>query len=532
MKKSLIILTMICVCLVSFSLFVNNNVNAVSYYNWIKNSGFEVGANFIEDSSFESGLFNSGINYGNWSKPYNNGVGFGTTYIHSGIYALGIYYNSSSQAWVYYNLTTPILGNNIERFSFWDYQITPSYNGLMRLFYSDGTYDSVTLTFISSWRMENYTNNINDAKYLTAFGLTTADVQTYYIDDFQLIVNGVDSQQTIEFNSTPWFRGGINDSILLELNPYFGYNSNSSVAVASDAWNWGIIQNIEYLDSDTIHFIDMYARSDGNLYGLKVNIVYSDRSYTSKIVNSTYTTTWQHHVFSGFITPNKYIIQIQILGAWQFNGVINIDDVGIWSSLKADMSRFTWTTTPLPQNKTFFSGYLYQNTQYTFYGSVYDENGTLTEEGTYTVSHSTGSLSGNMVNGLLSFSMPKRQSTATFSEEINIIISVGVEQLEIEITIYWVYVYSLPPAQEERANNLIDWIVMFVVIFLPAILLGGALYENNQQPDAMHINPIYGVIAGLVLSIGVGVYTTVLPLWLLVLMIVAVVIIMVGMLKK
>ena len=93
----------------------------------------------------------------------------------------------------------------------------------------------------------------------------------------------------------------------------------------------------------------------------------------------------------------------------------------------------------------------------------------------------------------------------------------------------WLDVTPTPP--QETSNNLVNWIVMFCVIFLPAIIFGASIYENNQQPDAMHIPPIYGVIAGLVMSIGLGVYTSLVPLWILILMIVAIVILVAGMIK-
>jgi hypothetical protein len=72
---------------------------------------------------------------------------------------------------------------------------------------------------------------------------------------------------------------------------------------------------------------------------------------------------------------------------------------------------------------------------------------------------------------------------------------------------------------------------MFCVIFIPAILLAGGIYENNQSEDSIYISPVYGLIAGLVLSVGIGVYTALIPIWMLILMIIAIAIIFVGMVK-
>src|SRR3972149_496460 len=84
---------------------------------------------------------------------------------------------------------------------------------------------------------------------------------------------------------------------------------------------------------------------------------------------------------------------------------------------------------------------------------------------------------------------------------------------------------------EEKTNNLVDWIVMFIVIFMPALLFAGALYEGNKE-GGMNISPVFGIIAGLVLSVGLGVYTSLVPLWMLILMIIAIVLLIVGLVRR
>ena len=84
---------------------------------------------------------------------------------------------------------------------------------------------------------------------------------------------------------------------------------------------------------------------------------------------------------------------------------------------------------------------------------------------------------------------------------------------------------------EEKTNNLVDWIVMFIVIFMPALLFAGALYEGNKE-GGMNISPVFGIIAGLVLSVGLGVYTSLIPLWMLILMIIAVILLIVGLVRR
>jgi hypothetical protein len=328
------------------------------------------------------------------------------------------------------------------------------------------------------------------------------------------IVAGVDSQQVIDFNSTPWYRGGINDSILLELNPYLGYQSNSSVAIASDAWNWGIIQNIDYLDSDTVQFIDLCARSDGNLYGLKINIVYSDRSYTSKIINSTWTTTWQHQIFSNFITPSKYIIQIQIYCSFQHGGIVNIDNVGLWSSIQSDKSRFTWNVSPLPLNKTGFICSVRQHQNYVFTGKLYDINGELTEDGSFQVLYNSGSVTGTITNGVFSFSISERSGATDFVEEFDIQIDLNSEQLSFELTFNWMYSGSgygtggegNIPNTNVPISTFINFVLLLCFIVLPAIGFGFYCGFHN-------VNPLFGFIGALTMLTAVGYLVTLVPLW-------------------
>ena len=152
---------------------------------------------------------------------------------------------------------------------------------------------------------------------------------------------------------------------------------------------------------------------------------------------------------------------------------------------------------------------------------------TRTANGNY--SFSTGSFS----SGTFSVSLTERTNTVaeTIEDEIVIIIELDTETIEVELSAQWRYVASEGQDEEQRAENIINWVAMFMVIFLPALLFAGGIYENNQQPDSMHISPIFGIIAGLCLSIGIGVYTSLVPLWMLILIIISIVVLIVGMVK-
>ena len=53
--------------LITILVLIPNSTFALSYYNWIQNPDFAQYVNIAEDGSFESGSFNSGITYGNFS---------------------------------------------------------------------------------------------------------------------------------------------------------------------------------------------------------------------------------------------------------------------------------------------------------------------------------------------------------------------------------------------------------------------------------------------------------------------------------
>jgi len=70
MQKTKILFPLFLSILLMSSLFFTPSVNAtISYYNHLQNPSFLNESNYIEDSSFESGAFESGLIYGNWSDP-------------------------------------------------------------------------------------------------------------------------------------------------------------------------------------------------------------------------------------------------------------------------------------------------------------------------------------------------------------------------------------------------------------------------------------------------------------------------------
>jgi hypothetical protein len=559
MKKSLIIIF----ALVFVGLMVSTNFisipdsKAVSYYNWIKGSDMETTTNFVEDSSFESGAFNKGVLYGNWS---GTGI-FSPDYALSGVTSMKLGSGFSS-AW--YNLTEPVLGADISSLTFNVY-CAQTYLNNLKIYYSDGTYDAVNYGgTASTWTFKDYSDSINENKYVVALLFTYVNY-LHYIDDVFMGVPDQYSQEQYNIDTYPWratgllgywqsigytdfptllpflnFRmyptGSWVDADMIGHNLVWGRNSNGSGYIGYDESEAQFVQDINYLDSDSVHFIDLWAYAQGTAnIGVKINIIYSDRTFDTKTVNITSTTTWEHLNFGGsWIDNNKYIVQIQIQLANYYPAYVNIDDVGIWSSLPSNSQRFTYTVSPSPIAQSFISFDVYQGQTYTFTGYLWDINGENTENGTVTATHSQGLTTATLSMGVFTFIINPRIGTSDFTEQLGISVNTGEVVEYYELTVNWRYVSGGGGGgggNEEKANNLTDWLVMFMVIFLPALLFAGGLYENNQQPDSMHISPVFGIIAGLCLSVGLGVYTALVPIWMLILMLIAVALLIVGLVR-
>lgn len=533
MKKQTTIILALIICL-SFMFSSINPSKAVSYYNWIQNPSFEGETNLIGNGGFENGQIyvDWEFEHGNWSSY--SGLGqIELTTSHSGVYSVESYYSGTEHN-LCYNFSEPILGSDVIEFTFWAYGSgSGDYN--IKVYYTDTTSDTSGVTDIGTgvWVECDEVSVINANKYLDYIIFDANDVYSVYFDDIYLAVYEPDSQTEKSMTSTPWF-GADNYGFSYIQDGYISRDGTGSYYIGYAGYADSVCQNIEYLDSDTIHYFDLWAYTETPTpdIGIKVNIVYSDRSSASRTVNLTVQDTWTHLNFgSSFISENKYILQIQISLANYFEGYVILDDVGLWSSLPITYHRFTFSLSPSSNTQTSGSFNAYQGIQYTFNGYIWDENLTLSESGTFSVTSDTGISSGSISNGVFSFILSSRSGHNTLTETLTIRLVVSGEVIEIQIIATWEYVAGSEDEEEQqqRANNLVDWIVMFVVVFLPALLLAGGIYENNNQPDSMHISPIFGIITGLVLSIGIGIYTSLIPFWLLIIIIVAIVVLIVSM---
>lgn len=343
-------------------------------------------------------------------------------------------------------------------------------------------------------------------------------------------------QTVVTETSSPWYVDSIIgfDGEITTDDFYEGSVSYKSV----NSEYIGITQYFPYgYYGDNITEVSLYAKSGANSQ-VKVGISYAGYYTLTNTQDLVGDSSWHKIEFElGYIIKSGRIIdgiEINVIGD---TTATYIDNIVVNSTVSTDFKAFEWSITPTPKTVERESFVGYQNIEYHFTGYKYDFNGDLSENGTVSISSNyMTTQTEDVINGTFSFDISARTGIGDIEERLDITIT--TDSGVFTISIFGTYLgdtsvtpYNGEGEQEERSNNVIDWIIMFIVIFLPAILLASALYENNKQPDSMHIPPIFGLMAGLILSVGVGAYTGLLDLWILILMIVAVVILFVGMIR-
>ena len=470
MKKRLIPLFLV-IFLILFSIV--SNAYSVSYYNWIQNPSFEQNQNLVEDASFESGIFNAGLKYGNFSTTEGE---ISPAQHYTGVYSC--YIQAYSTVGLVYQLadTYYTLGNDVLNFSFWVYPTTQTYSLGYRFNYTDDTSQefSASMGTANTWHFLSLLSNINKVKYLKSFSIRSPDGCSMYLDCFYLLVYDPNLQNSIDFDTTPWYCGGSKDLNQIGLNTVFGHTGSCSVYMGYDEWFAGLYQEINYLDTNTVHYIDLWAfKVSTTGIAIKINLIYSDRSYTSKTVNVTATSSWQYLMFSGFILPNKYIIQIQIFLKNYYPDYVNIDDVGLWSVLPSERTRFSFTLNPLPITKTANSFAAYEGISYTLICTLYNvTTGQISGNGTYQISDIFGLHTGSISSGQFSQVLDVRSASTDLEEQIIITMVMTNEILTVNIRANWYYINpTQPPPEGYNYAPIISLIVPFMFLFITPMIL-------------------------------------------------------------
>jgi len=213
----------------------------------------------------------------------------------------------------------------------------------------------------------------------------------------------------------------------------------------------------------------------------------------------------------GYFNPfTRVLIELDYTGNYCISDIVN--------SLNAQFS-YLFDLFPTPITKTTQYYELYLSQQYTYYGYVFN-NGIQAGNGTFTVNSTGIGLSssiatlgtytqvtnGLIINGILKFYYAPRTGTTTIYEGIKIKITLSSLIYTKQDLIEWIPKEGVPnPSGGNMGYGGFDltwWLIIFLCIFLPATVLG--LYLG-----------ISGFMGGLVLSIGIGISTGLLPFWLI-----------------
>lgn len=501
-----------------------NTTSATSYYNWIENYSFNPTANWIEDHSFESGSFLSGTTYGNFSTSggFINTTDPNTGLYHGWIASGGANYIRYTFASTYQPLVDDIEAFNVTMMTYYgpnDFQYTITYTDAS----SDS--DSLTITPDEEYVEFDLLQYMDSGKTLDWVAVYP-DVTQIYTDDWECIVDDGNGQNDISFNSAPWVWGGTYSGLANapEIVTNFGYDDSYSCRMGQYP-TYKILQTIDYVPASAIEYIDLYVYTALNSteletypIGITVSVVYSDSTSDSKTKYLETGEGWEHLNFGSiWLDDTKYIVQfrINLYDTAQTNEqIVYIDYIGLWAETGSAGSRFVWQTSPTGSNKQGNYVELYQDTTYTFYGYVYNASGSLTQNGTATITSSKGQTTANISLGLFNFTFSPRTSTGDLYEDIGLVMALDdPEVLVANIQILWRTGGSsggVTPTTD--IDSISDFLGIFLVCFFPAMALGGGMASNQETKS---LAPM-GFIAGLIMGVTIGVITGFIPSWALI----------------
>lgn len=504
--------------ILALALFMSfSRVHATTYYNWVQNAGFEdAGGNMILNPSFETGNLDNWTTWAGtpsvstWS-PQNNG-----TYV-------GVIAYPTDRVGQVFDIGIPV--SYVIAFDFWWYNNAQegSYNVRVYIGYTNGTQDillkSVEPYYEGSyhWVIVDLTSDLRTDLTVANFSVNAVE-KTGAIDGFELVSSG-SGQNTVSPDSFPWYSAedylytGINTAGVAHSGIacyYTGYGEQLSP----------LCQALNYLPSSSVSSVSLWAWTQSpEDIKVKFTIIYSDRTYTIKLSSGFKDTDgWTELTFSGFVLPNKLIVQIQItIQGWNpmyysspsYN---HIDDVSVLSTLPSSTVGFYWEAFPSPIENTSISFTQYQGVSEQLTCYVYNVDGDLAGDGTFNVTTSKGTQAGVINGGTFSFPVIGTIQTLDSSESVIIMFNSqgSIFNGTVTLTAYWLAVsggegggdLGLPA----YVTNLFNYGIVFAVIFAPPLVV--SILVRKVKGDAM-----IGFIAGLALSIVAGVVTGLVPLW-------------------
>lgn len=498
-----------------FFLFLLLSVLAVSLIPQVKATDYE----WIQNPSFEDGnsniILNSGFELGNTNYWTGSWLSASTTYHYTGFYSGKSDY--ATTGYLQQNFTD-VLGTEIQEASiYYLHSTTGTITYLIRVYYNDSSYndDSVALGGGTNgvWTKQDFTSYINDAKYVNAVRFTcSAGAGVFYIDDFVLDLGGT-GQIDFDSDTLPWWASQNWDFQGISFGTF--HTGYCSAYLGYEDQQKQIVQDIGFLDSDFITGVGLYAKAQSTDNStVRFLVIYSDRTNTYKDLKVNNTEDWKLLSFTGFILPNKIIIQIQInVISGAESSYVNIDDVSLLASVPYGQTRFSWLLSPTPISATNLTFSAYQLIDYVFTGYVYNNSGYAVDDGTFITTSTKGTQTGNINNGVFTFSIIARNSQTDFEESIIIVMST-TDTFTVQIVAHWVFVSSGGGDGGDGnydswySNMVVTYMVLFIFIIVPPLIIA---FEFSKHD----VDPFMGFIGGLCLTVPIAYIVHIIDLWVL-----------------
>lgn len=498
---------------------------ATSYYNWVSCPSFSPLVNICEDGTFESGSFSSGVLYGNWTSSAGAST-IQSSVVHEGVYSSESSFDGGDK--IRYTFADPPLESDIEDAVFYYRAVSITWMYL-KVYYTDTTSDQVGLYDMTSdssfHEMDLMTDgqngggswwdaNVDTGKlieYIEWYPHSSGDI--IYLDNVVITIDDGSGQSVLSTNSNPWYLAGAVSSNYVGIVDDFGRTDDYSCRFSSYAYdNYKIMQDLDYFDADLIEYISLYAYSAINaseaVLGIECELAYTDGTVdtmTEYLTNET--PGWELLDYGqAWIDDTKFIQSVRFkLDDDSSSQTIWIDDVAVYTETGMGASRFTWTTSPEPQDKISTYAQLYMSTTYTFYGTVYNSTGTANQNGTATITTAYGQTTADISLGAFNFTLAPRTGTADVYENIGIVMALDdPETLTVSIQFKWDATGStggFTNDDDTFASQIGDFMVIFLVTFVPALLLG------------FYMKSAYGFVGGLVLGTATAFLGGLVPVW-------------------
>lgn len=500
--------------LLSFS-----QVHATTTYNWIQNSGFEGDfVNLLTDPSFESGAFSSE----NWTDGGSASIG---AFAHYGSY--GIQITSAGNNWFIQYLSNES-SNSVGNITFWGKRTGSEDVAIIIQFdvvYNDTTsdIDGFTMNIDGAWHQFVFDTELDPGKFINYVKISYSSggsARNAQMDDFIFMAGSGGGQSAVTLTSYPWFNfDSLGSDLYSNISTSFGHVSLGSYYTYSMPYGaFPLCQAINYLDSNTVSEVSLWAYSNIVNCRVKFYMAFSDGATTSQIKTMSLQDTWEKLTFTGIVLPNRIVegIVIQILDG-DGSQLTNLDDVSILSTTETGVSVFTWTLSPTPITYSNYSFQGWQRTPYLFTGFIHNATGYINGTGTYTLTSSKGTQTGVIINGVFSLTLSERVGLPDIPllEDLRFNIVTDMSNFTVTVHAAWNYVFveggggggggegSGVPIEYVQFLNML---YVFIVVFAPPV--GISLIVRKVKGDAM-----VGFIAGLALSMVAGIITGIVPVW-------------------